>query len=88
MVFLRPTILPDNERLLSMTRQKYMGITALQFELNNQGELEQVVRDPLPVSLEQVFEGRKNVSPEFREAYDAQQNAPAKEAEVEESESQ
>ena len=88
MVFLRPTILPDNERLLSMTRQKYMGITALQFELNNQGELEQVVRDPLPVSLEQVFEGRKNVSPEFREAYDAQQNAPAKEAEVEETESQ
>ena len=86
MVFLRPTILPDNERLLSMTRQKYMGITALQFELNGKGELEQVVRNPLPANLEQVFEGRNKVSPEFREAYDAQQNAPGKNAEAEKAE--
>ncbi|WP_300523904.1 type II secretion system secretin GspD [Alcanivorax sp.] len=83
MVFLRPTILPDNEQLLSMTRQKYMGITALQFELNSKGQLEQVVRNPLPVDLEQVFEGRKKVSPEFRDAYDARQNAPEQEVEAE-----
>ncbi|MDF1724690.1 MAG: type II secretion system secretin GspD [Alcanivorax sp.] len=83
MVFLRPTILPDNEQLLNMTRQKYMGITALQFELNSKGQLEQVVRNPLPVDLEQVFEGRKKVSPEFRDAYDARQNAPEQEVEAE-----
>lgn len=88
MVFLRPTILPDNERLLSMTRQKYMGITALQFELNSKGQLEQVVRNPLPVDLEQVFEGRKKVSPEFRDAYDARQNAPEQEVEAEGAEQQ
>ncbi|WP_372636120.1 type II secretion system secretin GspD [Alcanivorax jadensis] len=83
MVFLRPTILPDNERLLSMTRQKYMGITALQFELNGKGQLEQVVRNPLPVNLEQVFEGRQKISQEYRDAYDARQNAPEQDVEVE-----
>jgi general secretion pathway protein D len=88
MVFLRPTILPDNEQLLNMTRQKYMGITALQFELNSKGQLEQVVRNPLPVDLEQVFEGRKKVSPEFRDAYDARQNAPEQEVEAEGAEQQ
>ena len=88
MVFLRPTILPDNERLLSMTRQKYMGITALQFELNRKGELEQVVRNPLPVSLEQVFQGRSNVSPEYRDAYEAGQNDSAKNVEVEDADSE
>ena len=88
MVFLRPTILPDNERLLSMTRQKYMGITALQFELNRKGELEQVVRNPLPVSLEQVFQGRSNVSAEYRDAYEAGQNDSAKNVEVEDADSE
>ena len=88
MVFLRPTILPDNERLLSMTRQKYMGITALQFELNRKGELEQVVRNPLPVSLEQVFQGRSNVSPEYRDAYEAGQHDSAKNVEVEDADSE
>lgn len=83
MVFLRPTILPDNQRLLSMTRQKYMGITALQFELNGKGQLEQVVRNPLPVNLEQVFEGRQKISQEYRDAYDARQNAPEQDVEVE-----
>ncbi len=79
MVFLRPTILPDNEQLLSMTRQKYMGITAMQFELNGKGELEQVVRNPLPINLEQVFEGRKKVPQDYRDAYQAQQEQPAAE---------
>lgn len=75
MVFMRPTILPDNEQLLSMTRQKYMGITSMQFELNSKGELEQVVRNPLPLELEQVFEGRQKVSREYRDAFEAWQNA-------------
>ena len=88
MVFLRPTILPDNERLLSMTRQKYMGITALQFELNRKGELEQVVRNPLPVSLEKVFQGRSSASVEYRDAYEAEQNDSPKNVEVEDADSE
>jgi len=86
MVFLRPTILPDNERLLSMTRQKYMGITSMQFELNSKGELEQVIRNPLPIELEQVFEGRRKVSQEYRDAFEAQQNNAHDKSEGEESE--
>lgn len=73
MVFLRPTILANNERLVSMTREKYMGITALQFQVNNAGQLERIVRDPLPADLEQVFEGRGSISDEFREAFDGAQ---------------
>lgn len=85
MVFLRPTILADNDRLVQMSREKYMGITALQFEVNGDGELEQVVKHPLPTQVEKVFEGRMPVSQEFRDAYDADQNGDdAEQAEDEE----
>ncbi len=74
MVFLRPTILADNARLVKMSREKYMGITALQFEVNDDGELEQVVKHPLPPQVDKVFEGRAPVDQAFRDAYDADQS--------------
>ncbi len=70
MVFLRPTILADNDRLVQMSREKYMGITALQFKVNGDGELEQVVKYPLPAQVENIFDGRKPVDQEFRDAYE------------------
>lgn len=69
MVFLRPTILADNDRLVQMSREKYMGITALQFKLNGDGELEQVVKHPLPTQVDKIFEGRNPVDQAFRDAY-------------------
>ena len=47
-VFLRPTILNDSARLVGLTRQRYLGITALQFRVNRRGELERIVAEPLP----------------------------------------
>src|SRR5690606_13385195 len=48
MVFIKPTILESNERLVDMTRDKYMGITAMQFSVDENGELVQEVKNPLP----------------------------------------
>lgn len=61
MVFLRPTILADNNRLVKMTRRNYLGITALQFEVSKNGELERTVRNPLPADVDQLFQGRTPV---------------------------
>ncbi|MCB1837050.1 MAG: type II secretion system secretin GspD [Alcanivoracaceae bacterium] len=61
MVFLRPTILADNNRLVKMTRRNYLGITALQFEVSKNGELERTVRNPLPADVDQLFNGRTPV---------------------------
>lgn len=61
MVFLRPTILADNNRLVKMTRRNYLGITALQFEVSRNGELERTVRNPLPADVDQLFNGRTPV---------------------------
>lgn len=61
MVFLRPTILRDSRQLVSLTRQKYLGITAIQFRVNDRGELERVVREPLPEHPTELFEGRSGV---------------------------
>lgn len=87
MVFLRPTILADNERLVQMSREKYMGITALQFEVNGDGELEQVVKHPLPTQVEKVFEGRQPVEQEFRDAYEADRAADGEDGEAASAES-
>lgn len=84
MVFLRPTILADNERLVQMSREKYMGITALQFEVNGDGELAQVVKYPLPTQVEKIFEGRKPVDQEFRDAYEADRTSGDEETESDE----
>lgn len=61
MVFLRPTILADNNRLVKMTRRNYLGITALQFEVSKNGELERTVRNPLPADVDRLFQGRSQV---------------------------
>ena len=70
MVFLRPTILADNNRLVKMTRRNYLGITALQFEVNRNGELERTVRDPLPADVDQLFRGRSEVPQALRDHHE------------------
>ncbi len=84
MVFLRPTILADNDRLVQMSREKYMGITALQFEVNGDGKLERVIKHPLPSSIDKVFDGRDPVTPEFKDAFEADQTPPTSPSGVEE----
>ena len=84
MVFLRPTILADNDRLVQMSREKYMGITALQFEVDNEGKLERVIKNPLPSNIDRVFDGRDPVTPEFKDAFEANQTPPASSSRVEE----
>ena len=65
-VFLRPTILADNQRLLELTQQRYLGITALQFRVNRRGDLERVVPQPLPTSVDDLFDGRRPPPEELR----------------------
>jgi general secretion pathway protein D len=67
MVFLRPTILDDRVDALSVTRQRYLGITALQFKPTRNGELKPTVREPLPQDVEQLFEGRSEIPEEMQQ---------------------
>ncbi len=73
MVFIKPTVLANNDRLVDMTREKYMGVTAMQFRVNDDGELVREVEFPLPVKLENLFQGRSPVSDEYERAYQEQQ---------------
>lgn len=57
-VFLRPTILADNKRLANLTQQRYLGVTAMQFRVDRRGELKRLVPQPLPLSADDLFEGR------------------------------
>lgn len=57
-VFLRPTILADNKRLADLTQQRYLGVTAMQFRVDRRGELKRLVPQPLPLSADELFEGR------------------------------
>jgi hypothetical protein len=66
-VFLRPTILDDRVDALSVTRQRYLGITALQFKPTRNGELKPTVREPLPQDVEQLFEGRSEIPEEMQQ---------------------
>ena len=70
MVFLRPTILVDSNRLVKMTRKNYLGITALQFEVSKNGELERTVRNPLPENVDHLFQGRSRVPQPLRDYHD------------------
>ncbi|MDF1780920.1 MAG: type II secretion system secretin GspD [Alcanivoracaceae bacterium] len=70
MVFLRPTILADNERLVKMTRKNYLGITALQFEVTKNGDLERVVKKPLPAKVENLFRGRDPIPEDLQRYHD------------------
>jgi len=67
-VFLRPTILADNQRLAELTQQRYLGVTAMQFRVDRRGELKRVVPRPLPTNADELFEGRTPPSEEFKEA--------------------
>lgn len=76
MVFLRPTILEDNERLVGLARQRYLGITAMQFEVNRRGELERVTRYPLPLNAEELFTGREDLPEGLGDAVEAATGVP------------
>lgn len=70
MVFLRPTILANNDRLTGLTRERYLGITARQFEVNRKGELQRIVKDPLPADPQDLFRGREPIPPRLRQYYE------------------
>lgn len=74
MVFIRPTILADNDRLVSMTKQKYLGVTAMQFSVDDHGNLVSDVNYPLPTKVNELFNGRTQVSKKYRKAYEKQQH--------------
>lgn len=76
MVFIKPTVLADNDRLVSMTKQKYMGITAMQFRVDDKGNLVRDVNYPLPTQVDKLFNGRSQVSDKFRKAYQKEQHKP------------
>lgn len=61
MVFLRPTIISDRGDNMSIARQRYLGITTLQFRVNDDGELKKKTRDPLPTDVDGLFEGRQPI---------------------------
>lgn len=61
MVFLRPTIISDRGDNVSIARQRYLGITTLQFRVNDDGELKKTSRDPLPTDVDGLFEGRQPI---------------------------
>ena len=67
MMFLRPTILVDGERLVELTRRKYLGISSLQFRVNDRGELERLVDEPLPANPNELFQGREGFPESMRE---------------------
>lgn len=72
MVFLRPTILVDGERLAELTRRKYLGISSMQFRVNERGELERLVDEPLPATPDQLFQGRRGVPQDMKDRLEAQ----------------
>ncbi len=67
-VFLRPTIVHDNDKLVALTRNRYYGLLSLQFKLNDRGELERVAESPLPFNVGNVFNGRTPPPNELRQA--------------------
>lgn len=84
MVFLRPTILRDSQELVDLSREKYLGITVLQFRVNKRGELEREVRNPLPEHPRDLFEGRNGVPENLKQRLrDQQDDDAAADGEVE-----
>lgn len=85
MVFLRPTIISDRGDNVSIARQRYLGITTLQFRVNDDGELKSTTRDPLPADVDQLFEGRRPVPEEMKHWLEGRHppaSAPAQEGQV------
>jgi general secretion pathway protein D len=83
MVFLRPTILSDSDTVVNVTRQRYLGITALHFRADRRGELKRTVRDPLPEDVDGLFQGRRPVPENMQQWFDARYPASQGEAEGE-----
>lgn len=80
MVFIRPTILADNDRLVGMTKKKFMGVTAMQFSVDDHGNLVSDVNYPLPTRVNELFNGRTPISKKYKKAYEKQQSAPTQSA--------
>ena len=57
-----------------------MGVTAMQFRVNDQGELVREVKFPLPTRADRLFEGRSPVSDDYRRAYEAEQDKSVEES--------
>lgn len=68
MLFLRPVIVHNNDKLVSLTRNRYLGLVALQFRLSDDGELERIQEHPLPLEVDHVFDGRKPAPKSLKEA--------------------
>lgn len=69
-VFLRPTILADNTRLAALTQQRYLGVNAMQFAVDSNGELRRVTPNPLPLEVDTLFDGRRAPDEELRRRID------------------
>ena len=69
-VFIRPTIMTDNEGLVEMTRERYLGVTSLHFRVDRHGELRRTVPSPLPVNVDDLFQGRDGIPEGIREYAD------------------
>src|SRR3546814_15704156 len=54
-IFLRPTIVHDNDRLVELTRNRYMGLVSLQFKLNRHGALERKQIETLQLNVGGAF---------------------------------
>lgn len=80
MIFIKPTILVDNNRLVDMTREKYMGITAMQFSVDEDGNLVREVSFPLPTKVDRLFQGRTPLSDDYRKAYEKEQGKALEES--------
>src|SRR5699024_12393532 len=65
-VFLRPTILADNTRLAALTQQRYLGVNAMQFAVDSKGELRRITPNPLPLEVDNLFDGRRVPDEELR----------------------
>src|SRR5690606_37213738 len=74
-IFLRPTIVHDNDRLVALTRNKYLGLPSREFRLNRHGELERVEKEPLPLDVEDVFNGRNPPTQALQDAVGKQLEA-------------
>lgn len=58
MVFLRPTVLSDNDSTGEISRQKYGGVRSLSFEINSRGDISRVqAEEVLPTQLGDLFTG-------------------------------
>ena len=51
-----------------------MGVTAMQFRVDEDGNLVRDTAFPLPTRASQLFDGRSPVSEDYRKAYEREQN--------------